>query len=55
MALKNWMIILGIVLLTADLSIAVNKSMSPMETLQGSFNQIITMGIKSHSPDPLAS
>ena len=43
MALKNWMIILGIVLLTADLSIAVNKSMSPMETLQGSFNQIITI------------
>ena len=43
MALKNWMIILGIVLLTADLSIAVNKSMGPMETLQGSFNQIITI------------
>ena len=41
MPLKNWMVILGIVLLTADLSIAVNKSMSPMETLQGSFNQII--------------
>ena len=43
MPLKNWMVILGIVLLTADLSIAVNKSMSPMETLQGSFNQIITI------------
>ncbi|MEJ2155813.1 MAG: ABC transporter substrate-binding protein [Desulfobacteraceae bacterium] len=43
MALKNWMIILGIVLWTADLSIAVNKSMSPMETLQGSFDQIITI------------
>jgi phospholipid transport system substrate-binding protein len=43
MALKNWMLILGIVLLTADLSIAVNKSMGPMETLQGSFNQIITI------------
>lgn len=41
MPLKNRMVILGIVLLTADLSIAVNKSMSPMETLQGSFNQII--------------
>lgn len=43
MALKNWMIILCIFLLTADLSIAVNKTMSPMETLQRSFDQIITI------------
>jgi phospholipid transport system substrate-binding protein len=43
MAIKNGMIILGIVLLTADLSIAVNKSVGPMETLQGSFDQIITI------------
>ncbi len=43
MALKNWMILLCIVLLTADLSIAVNKTMSPMATLQGSFDKIITI------------
>lgn len=38
---RIWMIMLCIVLLTADLSIAVNKTMSPMEALQGSFDQII--------------
>ncbi len=37
------MIILCIFLLTADLSIAVNKTMSPTETLQRSFDQIITI------------
>ena len=38
---RIWMIMLCIVLLTADSSIAVNKTMSPMEALQGSFDQII--------------
>lgn len=37
------MITLCIVLLTADLSIAVDKTISPMETLQGSFDQITTI------------
>ncbi|MGD8834614.1 MAG: ABC transporter substrate-binding protein [Desulfobacteraceae bacterium] len=43
MASKNCLIMLCIVFLTADLSIAANKTMSPVKTLQRSFDQIIVI------------